>query len=200
LDVTPFRIDWSDLQLTQISPAAQNYVSNVGAARIDGVEAQLTWQVPGDWPLVPDGLTLTSTFSYLDARTTEYFESANGAAEAGTRLPLSPKKSGSLGLAWQQTWNALSFSSSAQAVYASDRKNDLIETYRLPSYQTYAASFRVSHLGWHGAPAISLSGTNLSNEHILYNATPVTAQRGEFVYIPQGLPRTVKLSLELTLE
>lgn len=196
LDVTGYRILWTDLQLTQVSPVAQPYVSNVGGAQIDGIEAQLTWQIPSDWSFIPDGLTLNSSFSILNARTTEDFDSANGAAAKGTRLPLSPKRSGLLGLSWERSWNEFDFRSSVQASFASDRTNDLIETYRFPSSKNCTASFRVANKSWVGAPSLSLIGTNLTNEFKLYNATPVTAKPGNFVFVPQGTPRTIKLNLE----
>lgn len=195
-DITPFLIDWSDLQLTQISPSGYSYTANVGGAIIKGIETQLIWQIPDDWALVPSGLTLNLGYAYLNAKTTEDFSSANGDAPKGSRLPLSSKNSGAIGLSWQHAWNALDFSSSMQANFASDRPNDLIESRRLPSYHTLSASFRVANLAWPGSPALSLTGTNLTNEFILYNATQVTASPGDFVYVMQGLPRTVKLSLD----
>jgi iron complex outermembrane receptor protein len=198
IDVTPFLIDWTNLQLTQISPLAMNYTSNVGSARIKGIESQMTWQVPNDWPLIPAGLTFTSGLSYLDARTAEDFESANGPAAKGTRLPLSSKRSATVGLSWRHSWNDWDVSSSLQGAFASSRKNDLIETYRLPGYQTYNGSFRLSNHNWPGAPAITLTAINFTDEFILYNATPVTSQPGNFVYVPQSLPRLFELSLELS--
>ena len=196
-DVTGFLIRWSDLQLTQLSRLAMGYVDNVGAATIKGVESQLIWQIPDDWAFVPSGLNVSAAFSYLNARTTEDFDSANGPAEKGTRLPLSPKVSGTVGVAWEHSFGGLDVRSSVQGYFAGSRTNALIETYRLPAYSTYAASLRFAYPSWPLSPAISLTGTNLTDEFVLYSAFPVTANPGAMVYVPQGQPRTVKLNLEL---
>jgi len=194
-DVTAYQIDWTDLQVTQISPLASNYTSNIGAAKIDGLEAQLAWSVPDDLPFVPEGLTLMSGVSLINGRTTESFSSANGQVPAGTRLPLSARTSATFGISWVHPLKEWLLSSNVQASYAGKRTNELIVTHTMSPYTVVDASLRLANPTWPGSPAISISGVNLTNQFILNFANPTTVNPQQFTYTAQG-PRAVKLSFE----
>jgi len=200
-DLTQFKILWSNLPLQQTSTLNEGYVVNIGAATIDGTEAQIIWQVPDNIPFVPAGFSLSAAGSLLNPRTSESFtdNSKLGSSvnmPSGTRLPLSAKRSATTGINWHGNLGDFALASSVQANFSGDRKSDLRGSYRLPGYGLLDASLRLSSPGWAGAPAISLSGTNLLNKVIIYNATSVTTSPGSFVYIPKGSPRTIKLNVD----
>nr|WP_277817114.1 TonB-dependent receptor [Solimonas terrae] len=194
-DLTGYHIAWSNLQVTQLSPLASSYTDNIGAATIDGLEAQFTWRLPYTWKFVPKGLTLNTSVSLLNSKTSESFDSANGSVDKGTRLPLSPKVAATFGLSWIGAWENWVFNANAQASYAGERTNALIETSRFDPYTVIDASFRIQNSVWLGTPSITLSGTNLTDEFILNFANPTTTDPQVSVYSAQS-PRAVKLSLE----
>jgi iron complex outermembrane receptor protein len=60
LDLAAFYIDWTDIQLTQISPLGLSYFSNGGKASSRGVEGSFDWRPVG-------GLEIAGNLSYMDA-------------------------------------------------------------------------------------------------------------------------------------
>lgn len=82
-----YRIDWRDMQYTAASPnGAFSFLANIGQARINGAEADVTFDPRGRWRT---GLNL----AYSDAVLTEDQESAVavGLGSAGDRLPVVPR-------------------------------------------------------------------------------------------------------------
>lgn len=84
-----FYEDWDDIQFSFLPPsgAGLTVIRNAGAARIQGVEADLAWAAT-------DALMLSSGFSLLDAELREDYipdPSAPPAARKGTQLPITPK-------------------------------------------------------------------------------------------------------------
>lgn len=82
-----YRIDWRDMQYTAASPnGAFSFLANIGRARINGAEADVTFDPRGPWRT---GFNL----AYADAVLTEDQESAVavGLGSAGDRLPVVPK-------------------------------------------------------------------------------------------------------------
>lgn len=92
VDADVFRIDWSDIQVSGQTPnGAFSFISNAGAARIQGVEAEST--------VIPvAGLRLQATFDVLSAKLTENQVNSELLApgRAGDRLPFVPEFSGDL--------------------------------------------------------------------------------------------------------
>ncbi len=88
-NLAAFRIDWDNMQVTGISPdGAFRFISNAGAAQIDGVELELAAA-----PM--QGLELSLGAAFLDARLTEDQISAavNAPGREGDRIPNVPKVS-----------------------------------------------------------------------------------------------------------
>ncbi|WP_369059293.1 TonB-dependent receptor [Caulobacter sp. 73W] len=82
-----YRIDWRDMQYTAASPnGAFSFLANIGRARINGAEADVTFDPRGPWRT---GLNL----AYADGVLTEDQESAiaAGLGSAGDRLPVVPR-------------------------------------------------------------------------------------------------------------
>lgn len=82
VDVSAFKIDWSNIQLGVNTASGTTGLLNAGDAKIKGVEAELTVR-----PLA--GLELTSATTYLDAKLTSVQAGAGLAfgVVAGSRLP-----------------------------------------------------------------------------------------------------------------
>ena len=125
LNLTGYQIDWSNMQVsarTAGTGSVFGLISNVGAARIKGVEAELNAS-----PI--DGLSLIANVGYTDAKLTEDQVSAIvvAAGRKGDRLPFVPK------------WNI-----SASAEYSWSLSNSLDASVRLDgsysgsSYSTLA--------------------------------------------------------------
>ena len=97
LDVTPYYIDWSDIQLRQGRPDGFAYAINAGKARNMGVEVAVH-------AAPTPSLSLDGAFGYLDATLREDIVNNFGGqtlVKAGTTLPMAAK------------WNAM-----ASATYA----------------------------------------------------------------------------------
>jgi len=85
LDVTAFHIDWSNMQVRLFTPAPfyYSYVSNAGAADVDGVELALGWRAPRVFDL-------QASVTWEDARVSSFVEDTfapGGGHPAGTTLP-----------------------------------------------------------------------------------------------------------------
>lgn len=194
-DVTGFRINWTRMQVTQVTSLGQNYVTNVGGSRILGVEGQLLWRLPTDWPMVPAGLTFAAGGSYIDARTTEFFNSQHGAAPVGTRLPLTPYVLANTSLSWSRNFGSWLVTTSVSDSYSGGRKNELVESVHLPAYSQLGAVLRLAKFGWYCNPAISVTGINLLDKAAPNFAFPATTGTGEVAYV-LNRPRTLMLNLE----
>lgn len=80
LDGALYWVDWSDIQVTQRSPAGFTYTDNAGQARNRGFEAALSYH-----PV--RGLTLQGAVTYLDGELRRDFLSGAGLVPVGSRLP-----------------------------------------------------------------------------------------------------------------
>jgi outer membrane receptor protein involved in Fe transport len=127
---------WKDAQFGYSGPNAVTVVSNAGKAEIRGLEADIHWRVS-------DGLTVSSSFTLLDAKLKAnvcHFLSAKGDcsepnpdtgaanevyAPTGTRLPVSSKIKGNTIVRYE--WTQGEFRNHAQlaAVYQSNVRSNL---------------------------------------------------------------------------
>lgn len=158
LDVTVFELDWTDLQVQQREfTGAFAYTDNVGGARNRGVELGVDL-------LLPAGLALKLTGSYVDARTTTFFDDFQGPAPAGTELPGSPPFSASALLLWLRPVGDAELVSTLSYSYQNRNYNNLPHTYEHPALKLLNASVSFSMPNWPGQPKLNLVGTNLTNE------------------------------------
>jgi len=80
-DTSFFFIDWTNIQLRLERPDEFSYVKNAGSAHSRGVEASLSWRLPG-------GLSLLANVTYLDAALAESLDLGNSNTLLdGTALP-----------------------------------------------------------------------------------------------------------------
>ena len=128
LETALYDIEWKDLQqfyaVNQIS-----VITNAGKARVQGLEFSGTWRPTARW-------NVTGSLSTIDARLSD---GAPGLAQAGARLPNSPRLAATLGA-------AATFDVFGQAAHAGFSEHfegersagfdgsDTLPNYRLPSY------------------------------------------------------------------
>lgn len=197
LDVTGYRIVWTDLQLAQYNSIGFAYIDNVGGAQIDGSEASLTYVISDSIKWLPSGLAISVSGSLIDGRTTEAFESEDGTVGVGTQLPLTAKKSYNANLSWNSNFADFETSASINYSLTGDRKNALINSKTMEAYELIGISGRIANLSWPLKPVIGFSVTNLTNEKFVSYALQSTTDDTQFAYL-LGKPRTALVYLELS--
>jgi iron complex outermembrane recepter protein len=131
LELALFQIDWSDIQLRQISTVGTQYFDNGGDARSRGAEASVAWR-----PLA--GLQIAGNVSYIDAKLMEDLSSSlYGLKDAA--LPGTPDWSGQLSIDYQVAFGAWTALAGAGYRYVDDRLADfqpspLLQRFPLASY------------------------------------------------------------------
>ncbi len=189
MDLTGYLIDWRNLQIGQSYRNVISYVDNVGGARVRGLELSSEM-------LLPAALSLSLAAAYTDSRTTTAFDSADGEVPPHSRLPATPFVTASAVLAHSGQLGPARLSSNLSFAWRGSSVNDLGETdYRLPAQASWGASVSVSCPSWPGAPAISLIGTNLTNQLAPISSLQDVAS-GQPLY---WLSRPRSLSLRLSL-
>ena len=92
LNAVVFQEDWKNVQVTYQQPGGSGValISNVGKARIRGIEGDFSYRSP-------TGFSLSGSAAYINAKLlTPFIPASTVAAPAGTRLPLTPKFKGNL--------------------------------------------------------------------------------------------------------
>lgn len=193
LDSTFFLLDWKDLQLTEPVTAAGiglfSQVSNVGRAKVSGVELALQAVLWGD-------LSFSSNASIIRAVTVSEFTNAGGMPiTPGTRLPGTPKFQISNVLSYQlpgwRRWNpVLGLSHS----HIGTSFNDLEGSAEAGGYDTFDARIGLSRFSdWR--PSLTLNVVNLTDERGIAGVAANNATRNkDFYLIP---PRTLILTLSM---
>jgi len=189
-DLTLYQLEWTDLQVQQREyTGAFAYSTNVGGARNRGVELGIDL-------LLPAGFAVKLAGSYVDARTTTFFDDFQGPAPAGTELPGSSPLSGSALLLWSRPIGTAQLTSTGSYTYQNRNFNNLPHTYRHPALAQLGASASLSLPTLPGRPVINLVGNNLTNEFkpgVVFD-TPNTG--GILTII--NPPRSIMLGIELS--
>lgn len=202
VDLMAFYIDWTDLQISQLTQPDELfvYVGNVGAARSQGAEFGLRAALP--WNLM-----FQAGAAYTDARTSVSFESADGTVPPDTRLPASPYYSGYAAISSTAYWGAASVRGEINAAWQGSAVNRLaipntaepplpdngVHPLPLPAYTTVGASLAASWEGYTLAPELRLNVTNLFNKtEIGYVSGSEGDYRATFIQ-----PRTVTLTMDV---
>ena len=187
-DVTAYYVDWTDAQLAVThSSGTIIYVLNVGGVRSQGVEAGVRYLTP------ISGLSLDFTGALMDTRTTEDFTDPSGRfSPAGTRWPVSPSKQFRTTLTHQLFLGAWQVGNSLTHSYLGSGWNELQQQIPIFDFHTWAYNLSFGNPGFPGAPELTLSGTNLTDERGVMGAIPLTPVRA---YVR---PRTVTLRLGIS--
>jgi iron complex outermembrane receptor protein len=133
-DVSVYRIDWENLQVSEIDESGTfNYNANASHARSQGFELSLESRPA-------EGLTLATWVAYTDAKLTEDFSTLSTAfAQAGDRLPYSSRVSGRLSASQEFPLTSnVKAHAGGSITYVGDRRGEFVPTPDLaPQRQTY---------------------------------------------------------------
>jgi outer membrane receptor protein involved in Fe transport len=206
-----FRNDIDGLQLSNIitivnpfspNPAAPTsttvtVVNNVGKARTEGVEFDLSWRAT-DW------LTLIANYAYTDAKALEGTEVTNGTvfggnqSVAGFTLPRTPKHSaaGSIALDVPTGMGAVRWTARADVIYQSRRYAEIQNMIWADPYTRVNLATGLRGNGWR----VSLWVKNATDDDTSLNGfrylDPVTFRRSAVDFLPRlrqvGLTGTVE--------
>ncbi|WP_077035783.1 TonB-dependent receptor [Pelomonas sp. KK5] len=192
-DLTVFRLDWKDAQVSAVLPGAVPIVgvANVGQARSQGLEAALQWRAA-------PGLNLAAALAWTDAETTAPYTNSSGIViAAGSRLPGTARLQGSLQASYDFEGPAdTSGRLSATQSHTGPRVFEIEGTTRAPGYSQ--TDLRAS-LG-RGAWEATLSLTNAFDKRGINGAAGVSLP-GVTAYTDYYLirPRTIGFSLRYDL-
>ncbi|WP_165488719.1 MULTISPECIES: TonB-dependent receptor [Dyella] len=185
-----FYIDWTDIQLSEVSQDSGNtYFVNAGSAKSQGAELALSWR-----PV--RGLTLAANTAYTEAVLTK--DTPDGTyGKSGDRLPYSPKWSGNLTADYVfPLVNGLDGNVGGGVTYVGERESNFTSSaaaqrFALRSYTTGEIHAGVQSDAWN----VSLYVKNLTDARGYLSATPQNNTTGVSSY---GLlliqPRTVGVS------
>ena len=189
-NVALYRVEWSDMQYAaQTQNRAFTYVTNIGAARIHGLEVEATAQRVWGWDFA-GSLTLT------DARLTadQITNTAIGLGLEGDRLPVVPKLAAAASM--ERRWTIAeglsgrlrldgSYAGLARSAFNADNADYL----KMGGYALFGLSLGLEHDAW---------TVDLAVENLLDRAGRASAARntsGPVEYFGVA-PRTVRLTLE----
>ncbi|MES2271297.1 MAG: TonB-dependent receptor [Pseudomonadota bacterium] len=159
-----YQLNWQDLQISILGANGLTQIQNAGKARIRGFEAEL-------WTRPADGLTLSSSISYNDAKLTKAYcgvDDATGCpagevlAPKGTRLPVTAKVKANAVVRYEFPIGSMNVHMQAAGIYEGRRTTDLRPLQGgikddLPAYATLDTSIGVSSGMW----TAELFATNL---------------------------------------
>ncbi len=150
-------------------------VNQIGEARSQGVELDVTGQLTENWRLI-------GAFAYTDAEITKDQDASGGLRNTGHRLPNVPAYSGSL-WNWYEFPNGFGLGAGVYA--ASEREGDNANSFQLPGYVQLdaAASYK-----------LKLGGSRITtqlNVHNLLDKTYFEASRLDRGSVQIGAPLTV---------
>lgn len=188
VDAAIYYINWSHIQVNEISPAGLNYFGNVGGARSKGAQASIDWQPIG-------GLDLNGNVSYTLAQLTTDMPAGGGAVGyAGDRLPDSPKWSAELSADYRiALWSDWIGLAGASYSYVGNRFGEFSSTtavprFPLPSYQVIDLRTGIADDRW----KIMLYAKNVGDSHGLVDNYLL----GPFTSVSIIQPRTFGISID----
>ncbi|HWT52488.1 MAG TPA: TonB-dependent receptor [Caulobacter sp.] len=189
-NVALYRIDWRDMQYAaQTQNRAFTYVTNIGAARIRGLEVEASARRVAGWDL---GGSLTVTDARLTAD--QVTNTAIGLGLQGDRLPIVPKVAASASM--ERRWALAgdlagrlrldgSYAGLARSAFNAGNADYL----KMGGYATFGASIGLEARAWTADLAID----NLLDRAGRANAARNTSGPIEYFGVA---PRTVRLSVE----
>ena len=187
LDFAAYWIDWTDIQVQEISAAGISYIANGSAAVSRGVEGSATWRPSA-------GVELFADAAYQNAYLTKDFPAGGAVGVAGDPLPLTPLWSGALGgddrfpLWGWGNWNGVigadwRYVGHTQGAFS----NPGAVRFEHPSYDVFDLRAGVSNDRW----SLMVHGKNLSNSR----GQTGDLNLGAFSRVAIIQPRTIEVSL-----
>lgn len=190
LNTSAFYYVFSDLQIQVFNAVAVQFVTkNAGELTTKGFDLEFGWQTP------VEGLRLSSSLAYTDAKFTKDFFGTTGNNLNGRRVARAPEFSGNLAFDWGIPLGdsmKLGLNGNVQYVGSYFTNNDRLADLKQPSYVTLDGSISVG--APNGAWKLSLVGVNLTDK--IYTITsggrPFLAPTGGYgvvgspTYVPAG--------------
>jgi outer membrane receptor protein involved in Fe transport len=193
IDAAVFYIDWQDIQVRAIEPTTHvDYIANGPSAKSQGVELSLSLRPAR-------GLRVGLNGSYLEAELTQTADpSLNLGVDwnAGARLPLSPRFSGSVTADYEfPIGGALNGAIGGGYRHVGDRltlvESD-VSSVRLSEYDVLDLSAGLSADHW----SLRLFAKNVTDERaLLTSGSPAT---DPLLYVTVMQPRTIGLALDVS--
>jgi iron complex outermembrane receptor protein len=195
VNVDAYRIDWTDMQVQGLNAnGPQSFISNAGAARIQGAEIEAAARF--------GALMLHANAGYSDARLTEDQSNPNISAtgKRGNRIPYVPKITGSVegeyGWSMPAQWRGFV---RGNATYVgesfSEFRPDNIYYRKMPSYTLVNARLGFENDG--PGLGVYLYVNNLFDRVALTSATATAVSVGHTL-VTSMTPRTVGLNIRKT--
>lgn len=186
LQAALYWIDWNNIQQSYSLGGASGVV-NAGAARVRGSELSLSYK-PGN------GLVAGASLSLIDAKLTE--DAPGLRAQAGDRLPTSPRRSGAASLRYLFDWQGHAANIGVTGRFVSDRlvrfytSNPLLNV-RMPGYAVVNLEGGIET----GRYEIGFFVRNLANRSALASGTTAQVPLGGPLQFTLEQPRTVGIQL-----
>lgn len=143
-DLAVFRSDWRDVQVVLVRPTDRfPYVTNIGRARVDGVEALLAWR-----PLA--GLMVRPSYTYTKAHTLGDLDTGRAAPferwiRNGTPLPATPRQQAATELSYRFDGPAGARATAGVVhSYVGRSYNDLERSVQIGGYKQVDLSLRLA--------------------------------------------------------
>lgn len=188
VDVTAFYIDWSRVQVTQLTyTSLSQYIANLGAAVSKGVEAQVRM-------FLPLGFSVDVSGAYTDSRTASEFESAGTTIPKHQRLPGTPFVTGAASIGYSTSLGRALFNSSLTWTYQGEAFNNLEHQRTIPAYYLFGLNFGLSLPDIPGSPTMSLNIVNLLDERTYNNVYILQRATDYFPVRPRTATLTVGFS------
>jgi outer membrane receptor protein involved in Fe transport len=189
-NLATYQIDWRDMQYSaQTQNRAFSFLTNIGASRIRGIEAEFAARSLWGWDAA-------ASATFTDARLTadQITNTAIGLGLEGDRLPIVPRfaTAGSLERRWSLA-NEMEGRLRLDAAYTGTSRSAFNpgnpDYLKMGGYATFGVSFGLEHASWRGELAI---------DNLLDRAGRASAQRNtsgpiDYYGVP---PRSVRLTLE----
>jgi outer membrane receptor protein involved in Fe transport len=192
-DFDVFQIDWENIQVTGRTPnGAFSFITNAGAARVRGVEAEATARPAS-------GLSLNANITYTDAELTENQTNNNVTAPglAGDRIPYVPRLTAGLGA--QYEWplkNGLSGFARVDANHVgssySDFRPNATFTREVDSYEL--VNLRIGGTSADDRWSAYVFCSNVFNDIAIVRATSSAIQTGRTI-VNSAPPRTIGINV-----
>jgi len=192
VDASLFRIDWHDIQVTEVDPVSgSTYFANAGTAHSQGVEAAVQY-------IPVEGLKISANGSYTDAVLDSALPAdADSVAASGSRLPYSPRWSGTLAADYERalTGEVRGFAG-ATVMYVGERLADFQSTlgaprYEMPDYYQLDMRLGARYESWEG----TLYARNLTDQRGVVGVRNLTSSPSGPYSIALIQPMTVGILL-----
>ena len=190
-DAALFYLDWTDAQLNiqNATGCGCQYVLNVGEVEVKGFEASFQYLPP------IDGLSLSLTGAYVDAKTAEDFtDPAGNFTPEGTPWPQTAKYQTNTSIAYERLLGDWRLETSLTHSHQGEGWAEIPNTTRIFDFETWSAQLAASNESWKVPVRLGLSVTNLTDEMGVVGGFPSVPTVRSYIR-----PRTITLRLGFDL-